>query len=949
MSEEIPLDHLDVSRKKPEAGAFADSFWGEKNDGFGILFQNLRNSQAAIKEFEIFLRECTSSEDSYVKQLGKITAQIQKFLVDTSLSPVWHQVLKELNERNSWAHLHFMNRLNELIKEVQSYYNDFRRKKRKIRDSELQTQHAVENFKNLKAQMMKQKENFYQISSELKKQNRLLDYNQSNSPSSTPVQHLSLIIQKLEKKCLQSEEDYKISINRYNEACNEYEQRFTESCNVFETQEKLHLRQMRIFIMNYTQLVAQLNSTRQKNFNECQQKMNNSYTSEALIEQFIFNKSNGIIRPKEVEFSNPFLNNSTSTMNSMSDLNLTTTTRLNTNRRSITTEASPLSSRLNFSGSVRSDSGVLNSNSHLSGMISSAHKIEGPDIKKRENKVFSIFEFRNRLKPRKDNYNTLSKRENLKKLNADEEKSLSISESKQFSLYPSLTETEKQDQNGSDKQHTEPAIKKMSMSMNFFDEPLNEQLNELEDKIHNRKNLNSVSDKISDSNIEKKNAPNDSEYLNNSEMNKSSFSSSVLNDSSLNEMMSSINSQVLESKNIPIKKAVNLRRNIAGSLVTATSLDDNNNFLSNSNEKKVSLDFIDNQDEENFFAEFDDINLDSIKQMKMNGKEIYKDNADMTNYFVESESDNEEDFKDGFDSIVKSNQLNKKTAITETVDVFERYDEDDSDTNNNSIVDENVEIDDSLSDGDSSSMDSDAPKRVVLKIKPISEVDGSLATSPDVLREISKNLQLKFNNNNNQKSRKPYTTYVRNNYNNSIASAENSVLSKSIADESMVSLSSGTNNSHNHNSTSPSLQSPSLWFESRSTSALGFMNSNNGHQRLDTDENLNESKNNIFYEDSMTRFNGPGQNLRKKPPPPLPPLPITVQQKYQKRLSLQNQDNSNTHGQIKSAPILINSTSKLSDNGDDISLDGSMKSCFESMESLTFKNLKLPGEDKMKF
>lgn len=93
-----------------------------------------------------------------------------------------------------------------------------------------------------------------------------------------------------------------------------------------------------------------------------------------------------------------------------------------------------------------------------------------------------------------------------------------------------------------------------------------------------------------------------------------SFASSVFNDSTLNDMMSSLGTHVLESKNIPIQN----EKALAGSLVTATSLDNNNNLINDLNEKKVSLDFIDhNQDEENFFSEFDDINFESINELNL--------------------------------------------------------------------------------------------------------------------------------------------------------------------------------------------------------------------------------------------------------------------------------------------------------------------------------------------
>ncbi len=66
------------------------------------------------------------------------------------MAPVWQNVLKELNEHNSWSHLHFMHRIQELIKQVQSYYESLRIKKRKLRESELKTQLAIETFKTIK-------------------------------------------------------------------------------------------------------------------------------------------------------------------------------------------------------------------------------------------------------------------------------------------------------------------------------------------------------------------------------------------------------------------------------------------------------------------------------------------------------------------------------------------------------------------------------------------------------------------------------------------------------------------------------------------------------------------------------------------------------------------------------------------------------------------------------
>ncbi len=121
MEEEIRMDVMGESRHLQIESSlkFDQHFWGEKNQGFEVLLQNLRNSQTAAKEFELFLRESTNSEDQYVKYLNKVTLQVQKFSNDSSLAPIWFNIIKEFNEHNSWSHLHFMHRIQELVKEVQ--------------------------------------------------------------------------------------------------------------------------------------------------------------------------------------------------------------------------------------------------------------------------------------------------------------------------------------------------------------------------------------------------------------------------------------------------------------------------------------------------------------------------------------------------------------------------------------------------------------------------------------------------------------------------------------------------------------------------------------------------------------------------------------------------------------------------------------------------------------
>lgn len=108
--------------------------------------------------------------------------------------------------------------------------------------------------------------------------------------------------------------------------------------------------------------------------------------------------------------------------------------------------------------------------------------------------------------------------------------------------------------------------------------------------------------------------------------NSQSFASSVFNESSMfSDMITSMTSHSMIEA-IPIKRPAtttpeNFGKFGVGSLVTATSLEDNMLVSSSelSDEKRMASDYIDqsNQAQESFFAEFDDINFESINQMNI--------------------------------------------------------------------------------------------------------------------------------------------------------------------------------------------------------------------------------------------------------------------------------------------------------------------------------------------
>ena len=296
MVEEVSLNNLNISQatKQTEYAAggehykFSESFWDEKLSGFDILSSNLRNSQTNVRELEIFVREVANCEDQYVKQLNKVTAQFSKFSTDTILSPVWQNVIKDFNEHTAWSHLQFMNQLYDLLKDIQTYYNYLRKKKRKIRENEIKTVNCIDSFRFAKQQLAKARDQYHQLSAE--KSAAAIDAAANANPSI-----FSMLRQNSERRLHTAMDEYKQAIERYNQARVEFEQRYVDSCNSFQLNEAAHLRQMKAFLNTYVQLVGHLNTSRQKTFGDYSSKLNGVYTVDLLIQQFIINKGEKVI------------------------------------------------------------------------------------------------------------------------------------------------------------------------------------------------------------------------------------------------------------------------------------------------------------------------------------------------------------------------------------------------------------------------------------------------------------------------------------------------------------------------------------------------------------------------------------------------------------------------------------------------------------------------------
>jgi hypothetical protein len=828
-SNEIDDEELVMVNEKVQ-WKFNKYFWDDKIRGYDLLNQNLRNSLASIREFERYLRECSTSEDQYLKQYNKNVSLIEKFSNNSTMSPIWFDLLRSLNENTIWSHIHYMNRLNELIKDVHEYYQDMRIKKRKIKENEFKAIQIIENFKTIKQQLKKSKDQYHQLVIELEKLKQNLEINQQQTPvNQALVASLNLSILKLDKKIINAMEEYKTNIEKYNELRKEYEQRFVESCDMFQRNEEEHLNKMRILLKSYFDSLGTLNQSRVNNHQTCSGKLENKLTVEYLLQKFISIKSTGQTHPRDAEFIGyPENRNSHIYSNSFVDLSST-----------------PKNDQIQLSLKTP-DPFDYNESNDINNSYSNSNR-------KRSDSRFSLFniDFRGRTKSKKFN-----------------NKAGNLTQSTKNSTFMSSP--------------SEPANTNNFQINSKVEETFDQQLIQLSNFENEMLNVNSKNNNIT-------NNKSDSIYITNGKTNSTgdlaySFTTNSVNTSSNNRLV--------------------------GSLKTATSLENfydvNNNNHSNKNLNR--LDSIDDSADLNYFPAFDDLEVE--KNMNKN--------TDMNNLFDESNFSLNELSNYDKNNAEKQQTPPPPTPISNNLN-SEKYSVSNTDTENYF-----EEVENNFS-SDTDSDDSDAPKKILVKINPLSEtVDRSACVTPDILNQITKSLQLNMPNQPTNSARSRRYAYKK----------------------SLTNIDLLNNQSLNSTTTPPSLSSPTQ-----------------SHQIFKVD---NLSSEVINLSKSPTNVNAP----------PLPPLPAILQQKVKEKQALFNLKQhelhhiSNNPNQARSNPIDINNNIDDKKNNSDYNIvkisrqnsfkfDSNSKKIFNiidntnrtpngSVRSLRL-NMKLPGEEEMQF
>ncbi|XP_062712415.1 F-BAR domain only protein 2 isoform X5 [Aedes albopictus] len=256
---------------------------GEKNNGYEVLYQNMKYGLSATKELAEYFRERSNLEEYNSKLLTKLANKAGSGGGGT-FSPLWI-ILKSTTERLSELHAAKVQKLTELVKNINKYAEELHKKHKTVKEEESSTQDAVHAMKESTTAVAKSKDVYNTRMQELEKARK------DNSAKE---------IEKSEAKLRKQQDDYKALVEKHNIIKQEFEKKMTITCKRFQEIEEAHLKQMKEFLTSYMEivqnnfdLVGQVHSDLKRQFLEL--------TVDKLLEQFVLNKYTGLEKPEFIE------------------------------------------------------------------------------------------------------------------------------------------------------------------------------------------------------------------------------------------------------------------------------------------------------------------------------------------------------------------------------------------------------------------------------------------------------------------------------------------------------------------------------------------------------------------------------------------------------------------------------------------------------------------------
>ncbi|KAK0096582.1 hypothetical protein PV326_005078 [Microctonus aethiopoides] len=269
---------------------------GEKNNGFDVLYHNMKHGVVASKELADFLRERSAIEENNYKLLSKVAKQASNSSsTQGTFAPVW-AALRGAAEKLASLHLQMAQRVSELIKDVSKYADELHKRHKAVKEEESSTLEVVQNIQSITVTLQKAKDMCLQKGLELEK---LKKDNASQRE-----------LEKSEAKFKKSQDDYKSLVDKYTIVRNDFETKMTQACRRFQDVEETHLKHMKEFLNTYAD-VLQSNHEQVGQVHIDFKRQCLDMTVDKLLEQFVQSKYTGFERPGNAQrrFTNDNLAN----------------------------------------------------------------------------------------------------------------------------------------------------------------------------------------------------------------------------------------------------------------------------------------------------------------------------------------------------------------------------------------------------------------------------------------------------------------------------------------------------------------------------------------------------------------------------------------------------------------------------------------------------------------
>ncbi|KAJ0012927.1 hypothetical protein NQD34_017261 [Periophthalmus magnuspinnatus] len=286
-SSQMKLIEASGYRANLEPGSIFVIPTGEKNNGFDVLYHNMKHGQISSKELTDFIRERSTIEETYARSMTKLAKSAGNFSQLGTFAPVW-DVFKSSTEKLATCHMELVRKLQELIKEVQKYVEEQAKAHKKTKEEVAPTLEAVQNIQTISQALQKSKESYNAKS---------LDQERLRKEGATQRD-----IDKEGVKAKKATETYKSYVEKYATAKSEFEQRMAETAQQkFQDIEENHILQMKEIIQSYSHSVEETHALLGEVQNEFVRNIENT-SVESLIQKLAETKGTGKDRPGPIEF-----------------------------------------------------------------------------------------------------------------------------------------------------------------------------------------------------------------------------------------------------------------------------------------------------------------------------------------------------------------------------------------------------------------------------------------------------------------------------------------------------------------------------------------------------------------------------------------------------------------------------------------------------------------------